>query len=90
MQTHWEYPEQPDEALAAHVATVKRIAHVVPMSAQQLLDAGIPLPPGVERPPAPPRPPLYRRWRWAYLDAVRRLRERIGFWIAGYRPEEDW
>lgn len=90
MQIRWEYPEQPDEEMTAHVLTVKKIAHVAPMSAQQLLDAGIPLPPGMEVPPEPPRPPRRRRLRWACRNAVRRLRERVGFWIAGYRPEEDW
>ncbi|MGP4088538.1 hypothetical protein [Streptomyces sp. KR55] len=70
---------------------VKRVAHVVPITAQQLLDAGLPLPPGIAPPPEPPRPSLWRRWRWAYLDAVRRMRERVGFWIAGYDPDdEDW
>lgn len=70
---------------------VKRMSVHVPVSVQQLLDAGVPLPPGVEPPLATPRPSLYRRWRWAYLGAVRRLRERVGFWIAGYEPDEaDW
>ncbi|WDO09950.1 hypothetical protein ME763_32185 [Streptomyces murinus] len=41
----WEIPEQPDEEMAAHVLTVKRIAHVVPVSVEQLLDAGYPITP---------------------------------------------
>ncbi|GAB2714504.1 hypothetical protein [Streptomyces bullii] len=70
---------------------VKRLAVHVPVTAQQLLDAGLRLPPGMEPPPAPPQPSLYRRWRWTWLDAVRRLRERVGFWIAGYEPgDSDW
>lgn len=68
---------------------VKLLAVHVPVTAQQLIDAGLPLPPGMEPPPEPPRPSLYRRWRWAWQDAVRRGRERVGFWIAGYEPEED-
>ena len=70
---------------------VKKLGAFVPVTAEQLLDAGIPLPPGMEPPAPTPRPSLYRRWRWAYLDAVRRARERVGFWIAGYEPDdEDW
>ncbi|QTD96981.1 hypothetical protein [Streptomyces cyanogenus] len=68
---------------------VKKIGHCVPVSGQQLLDAGLPLPDGMTPPPSPPRPSLYRRWRWAYLDAVRRGRERVGFWIAGYEPDDS-
>jgi hypothetical protein len=68
--------------------TVKSLSVHVPVTAQQLLDAGLPLPPGMEPPPVLPRPSLYRRWRWAWLDAVRHLRERVGFWIAGYDPHD--
>ncbi|MGW1498929.1 hypothetical protein ACWCQW_10215 [Streptomyces mirabilis] len=68
-------------------------AHIVPVSAEQLLDAGLPLPPGME-PPAPYKPtPLPRRtrWRMARTEFVWRLRRRIGFWIANYEPDdEDW
>jgi hypothetical protein len=67
---------------------VKRVAHVIPVSVQQSLDAGLPLPEGMEPPPPAPQPSLCRRWRWAWLDAVRRTRERVGFWIAGYEPDE--
>ncbi|MEV7684476.1 hypothetical protein [Streptomyces bungoensis] len=67
---------------------VTKLGGFVRVTAEQLLDAGIPLPPGME---LPPRPPLYRRWRWAALDAVRRGRERVGFWIAGVDPDDlDW
>lgn len=70
---------------------LKRLTTCVPITAEQLLDAGLPLPEGMEPPSAPSRPSVYRRWRWAYLDAVRRLRERVGFWIAGYEPDDgDW
>ncbi|QIJ62559.1 hypothetical protein [Streptomyces sp. JB150] len=72
------------------IGAVKRVGTYVPITAQQLLDAGLPLPPGMEPPPSPPRPSLYRRWRWAWLDGVRRWRERVGFWIAGYEPDDDW
>lgn len=87
----WEFPEPPDDDMAAHVLTVKKIAHVVPVSAEDLLDAGIPLPPGVEPPPAPE--PLSRRLRWRMARAARieALRRRVGFWIAGYEPrDDDW
>ena len=71
--------------------TVKLIATHIPVTAQQLLDAGLPLPPGMTPPPPTPRPPLYRRLRWAYLERVQNLRERVGFWIAGYTPDDsDW
>ncbi|MGW1000468.1 hypothetical protein [Streptomyces sp. NPDC002520] len=70
---------------------VKKLGVIVPVTAQQLLDAGIPLPPGMEAPSEPARPSLYRRWRWVFLDAVRRGRERVGFWIAGVDPDDlDW
>ena len=70
---------------------VKRLTTCVPITAELLLDAGLPLPEGMEQHPAPRRPSLYRRWRWAYLDGVRRMRERVGFWIAGYEPDDgDW
>ncbi|PAZ15672.1 hypothetical protein CLM62_12815 [Streptomyces sp. SA15] len=73
------------------LGAVKRVGAFVPITAQQLLDAGLPLPEGMEPPPTPPRPSLYRRWRWGFLDAVRRMRERVGFWIAGYEPDDgDW
>jgi len=71
--------------------TVKRIAHQIPVTAQQLLDAGLPLPPGMEPPPPTPRPPLYRRLRWTVREKIDRVRERVGFWIAGYTPDDtDW
>lgn len=70
---------------------VKRLTAYVQITAEQLLDAGLPLPPGMEPPPQPPRPPWHRRWRWAWSGAIRSLRERVGFWIAGYEPDEaDW
>ncbi|MCX5365931.1 hypothetical protein OG864_45355 [Streptomyces sp. NBC_00124] len=71
--------------------TVKRIGVHIPVTAEQLLDAGLPLPPGMEPPPPMPRPSLYRRWRWAYREWVQNTRERVGFWIAGYTPSDsDW
>jgi hypothetical protein len=70
--------------------TVKRLGIHVPVTAEQLLDAGLPLPPGMEPPPPTPRPSLYQRWRWAYREKVERMRERVGFWIAGYEPRDDW
>jgi hypothetical protein len=71
--------------------TVKRIGATIPVTAEQLLDAGIPLPPGMEPPPPAPRPSRYQRLRWAYREKVSRARERVGFWIAGYTPDDpDW
>ena len=71
--------------------TVKRIAHQIPVTAEQLLDAGLPLPPGMTPPPPTPRPTLYRRLRWAVREKIDRARERVGFWIAGYTPDDsDW
>ena len=71
--------------------TVKRIGLHIPVTAEQLLDAGLPLPPGMKPPPPTPRPSLYRRLRWAYLERVQNVRERVGFWIAGYTPDDsDW
>ncbi|MET7429599.1 hypothetical protein ABZT16_11455 [Streptomyces flaveolus] len=71
--------------------TVKRISVNIPVSAQQLLDAGLPLPPGMEPPPPVPRPSLGRRLRWALRERIFRVRESVGFWIAGYRPDDsDW
>lgn len=71
--------------------TVRRIGALIPVTAEQLLDAGLPLPPGMEPPPPAPRPSLYQRWRWAYRERVQNVRERVGFWIAGYEPDDpDW
>lgn len=69
--------------------TVKRITAQVPITAEQLLDAGLPLPPGMTPPPPTPRPSLYRRMRWAYRERVQAARERVGFWIAGYTPDDS-
>jgi hypothetical protein len=69
---------------------VKVIAHCMPVSAQDLLDAGLPLPPGMEPPPTPPRPSRCRRLQWAARAAVQQARERVGFWIAGYEPDDEW
>lgn len=69
--------------------TVKRSAALVPVTAEQLLDAGLPLPPGVEPPPPAPRPTWRQRWRWAYRQRVQAARERLGFWIAGYEPDDS-
>ena len=71
--------------------TVKLIAHQIPVTAEQLLDAGLPLPPGMEPPSPAPRPPLHRRLRWTIREKIDRARERVGFWIAGYTPDDtDW
>ncbi|MGW4886916.1 hypothetical protein [Streptomyces murinus] len=85
-------PEQPDEEMVVHDFTVKKIAHVVPVSIEQLLDAGHPVTPEMAA-AVRPTPKLSRRarWRMARAEAVERLRRRIGFWIAGYEPDdEDW
>jgi hypothetical protein len=90
MEIRWAYPEHPDEDLAAHVLEVRKVSRVVPMSAQQLLDAGILLPPGVEPPPAPKPLPWRIRWRMARAEFIDTWRRRVGFWIAGYEPRDDW
>lgn len=72
---------------------VRKFGHVIPVTAEQLLDAGLPLPPGME-PPAPytPTPLTWRtRWRRACADRIAAARRGIGFWIASYEPhDEDW
>ena len=69
--------------------SVKRLAVHLPVTAEQLQDAGLPLPPGMQ-PPAP-TPPLPRRvrWRLAWYEFVWSTRQRVGFWIAGHEPDED-
>ncbi|MFI1767512.1 hypothetical protein ACH41H_36445 [Streptomyces sp. NPDC020800] len=67
---------------------VKVLAHVVPVSAQDLLDAGLPLPPGMEPPPAPRPLSRRQRWRMARADFTWAMRRRIGFWIAGVEPDD--
>jgi hypothetical protein len=70
---------------------VRTLTAFVPVSAEQLLDAGIPLPPGMEPPAAPEPLPRRVRWRAARAEFIDRLRSRIGFWIAGVEPDdEDW
>lgn len=70
---------------------VKRLTAYVPVTAQQLMDAGLPLPPGMEPPPAPKPLPWRLRWRFAVSQRVWVVRERVGFWIAGHEPDEgDW
>lgn len=70
---------------------VKRFGVVIPMSVEQLLDAGMPLPPGMELPPAPRPLPRRVRWRMARAEFFWALRRRIGFWIADYEPDDgDW
>ena len=69
---------------------VKKLGIYIPVSAEQLLDAGLPLPDGME-PPAAPKPlPRRIRWRMARADFIETLRHRVGFWIAGYEPRDDW
>lgn len=70
---------------------VKKLGAFVPVTAEQLLDAGLPLPDGMAPPPAPK--PLSRRMRWrmARAEFVWSLRRRVGFWIANYEPDDgDW
>lgn len=72
---------------------VKKIGAYVPVTAEQLLDAGLPLPPGMEPPPPyTPTPLSWRtRWRIACAERIEALRRRAGFWIADYEPDdEDW
>lgn len=70
--------------------TVKRIAAYVPVSTQQLLDAGLPLPSGLEPPEPLPALPRRVRWRLWFSERVWAVRRRVGFWIAGYEPDDDW
>lgn len=67
---------------------VRVIAHVVPVSAEQLIDAGAPVPPGYIAPDVV-KAPLLRRLRWRTVAAVWAARRRVGFWIAGEAPD-DW
>ena len=70
---------------------VKRVGALVPVTAEQLLDAGLPLPAGMKPPPAPDPMPWRVRWRMARADFIETLRRRVGFWIAGYQPrDDDW
>lgn len=89
----WGYPEEPTSELAGYVLDVKKASTVIPMSIEQLLDAGILLPPGMEAPPPYTRKPLpWRvRWRMACANRIDKWRRRVGFWIAGFEPDdEDW
>jgi hypothetical protein len=67
---------------------VKRLAVAVPITAEQLLDAGLPLSPGMEPPAASPPMPRHVRWRLAWAEWVWNTRTRLGFWIAGHEPDE--
>ncbi|MEV6791256.1 hypothetical protein AB0M87_04475 [Streptomyces sp. NPDC051320] len=70
---------------------VKKFGYIVPVSAQQLLDAGLPLLPGMEPPAEPVRRPWQVRARFAWSQFVWNTRRRVGFWIADYTPDdEDW
>jgi|1185.fasta_scaffold00311_2 hypothetical protein len=69
---------------------VKRFGYLIPVSAEALIDAGLPLPDGMEPPPASPPVPWQKRLRWAWRDFLWNSRRRVGFWIAGYEPEDDW
>ncbi|MFE2382189.1 hypothetical protein [Streptomyces misionensis] len=70
---------------------VKRVGAHIPITAEQMLDAGLPLPPGMEPPPPAPRPTRYQRLRWACRERIQAARERVGFWIAGYTPDDcNW
>lgn len=72
---------------------VKKFGAYVPVTAEQLLDAGLPLPPGMEPPePYVPTPlPWRTRWRLARAERIYTLRRRVGFWIANYEPDDgDW
>ncbi|MET9123004.1 hypothetical protein [Streptomyces sp. NPDC004528] len=70
---------------------VKMLTAMIPVSAEQLLDAGMELPHGMA-PPAAPRPlPWRTRWRVARATWIWAARMRLGFWIAGQQPDdEDW
>ncbi|MEU2924199.1 hypothetical protein ABZ636_03930 [Streptomyces sp. NPDC007251] len=68
--------------------TVKRITAYVPVSAEQLLDAGLPLPPGVKAPEARWRPSVLLRLKWWVSQHLWAGRRKLGFWIAGYEPDE--
>lgn len=67
--------------------TAHKVTYLYPVSAEQLIDAGMEPPPGyVPRPfiQLTRRQVMLMRWHsWVY-DA----RRRIGFWIAGWEPEE--
>ncbi|MFJ8153957.1 hypothetical protein [Streptomyces sp. NPDC094468] len=68
---------------------VTRVPVYVPVTAEQLLDAGLPLPAGMEPPPAPPPVSRRIRWRMARADLIETMRRRVGFWIAGHTPTDD-
>jgi hypothetical protein len=71
--------------------SVKRVGAFVLVSAQDLLDVGIPLPPGMEPPARPASLPRLIRWRMALGWSLWSMRRRVGFWIAGHVPDdEDW
>jgi hypothetical protein len=72
---------------------VKKLGAFVPVAAELLLDAGLPLPPGMEPPPpyTPAPLPWRTRRRIALAERIENLRRRVGFWIANYEPcDEDW
>jgi hypothetical protein len=70
--------------------TVRRIAAYVPVTAEQLLDAGLPLPPGMEASEAQWRPSISLRVWWWVSERLWAGRRKLGFWIAGYEPDDDW
>jgi hypothetical protein len=70
----------------------KKLGAMLPVSVEQMLDAGMPVPPGLADGLLPARKPLSRRirWRMARAEFIETLRRRVGFWIAGYEPDDDW
>jgi hypothetical protein len=72
---------------------VKKFGACVPVTAERLLDAGLPLPPGMEPPEpyVPTRLSWRTRWRLARAERLYNLRRRVGFRIANCDPDdEDW
>lgn len=66
---------------------VKRLSAVIPVSAEQLVDAGMPLPPGVELAP-PVKWTLRQRIRYRVREAIWSARRHVGRRIAGASPDE--
>lgn len=83
-------PCHDEPAAAEEPPEVRKVAAHMPVSMEQLIDAGYPAPPGYEPPPRP-KVSRWQRWRWRWVCWKGDTRERIGFWIAGHDPrEEDW
>jgi hypothetical protein len=65
---------------------VRKMSTFVPMSCCVLTDAT-----GVDHcdHPKPPPPPWWRQLRWLVMSRWWRLRERVGYAIAGHDPRDD-